>query len=288
MASATDLSANTSEQKVTQAALARGDRVFATLRSPSLLADLQTKYPASQLRVHELDVTHEGKIGPAFVQAVAAFGRIDAVFNNAGFGVISEAEGIDDANARSLFEVMFWGASYVTREAVRTFREQVPPGGKLFQVASRTSIEAAPGVAHYSAAKAALEYLTEAYLQEVDKSWNIWFTLLEPALFRTAAPSRNIIEPQHPAYKNPSLAITKSRNVLQDLSKFDGNPAKLARVVLELSDITDEKAWPFRVPLHRVALEAARRKGRHLLEAAETQAFRSDDVYFGKGGTSLL
>jgi len=138
--------------EVTKAALARGDRVFATLRNVSALADLQKHYPPTHLRLHTLDVTHESAIGSAFDAAKSTFGRVDVVLNNAGICVVSEAEGISEAMARKQFEVVFWGASYVTREAVRTFREQSPPGGKLLQVTSRTSIEATAGVAHYAAA----------------------------------------------------------------------------------------------------------------------------------------
>jgi len=265
--------------EVTEAALAHGDRVFATLRNPSALADLKTQYSASQLCVYQLDVTHEDKIGPAFAQAISEFGRVNVVLNNAGCSVIAEAEGISDANARRQFEVMFWGASYVTREAVRTFREQVPSGGKLLQVSSRTAIEAPPGVVHYAAANAALESLTEGYAQEVDKAWNIWFTILEPALFKTSQAKNNVFEPQHPAYTSPELPTSKYRALFPAASHFTGDATKFAKVVLDIASITDKEEWPFRVPLHRVSLEAARKKGHKLLDAAETQAYRLQDIY---------
>ncbi|EIW82690.1 NAD(P)-binding protein [Coniophora puteana RWD-64-598 SS2] len=162
--------------EVTKAALAHGDRVFATLRSPSALADLKTRYSSSQLCVYQLDVTQEDKIGPAFERAVSDFGRVDVVFNNAGCSVIVEAEGISDA-----------------RERTQTIR------GDVLECVARhagSAIEAPPGVVHYAAANAALESLTEAYAQEVDKAWNIWFTILEPALFKTSQAKNNVFEPQ--------------------------------------------------------------------------------------------
>ncbi|EIW82618.1 NAD(P)-binding protein [Coniophora puteana RWD-64-598 SS2] len=86
--------------EVTKAALGRGDRVFATLRNISALAELQARYPSTQLQLHTLDVTYESAIGPAFDAARSKFGRVDVVLNNAGVCVVSEAEGISEAMAR--------------------------------------------------------------------------------------------------------------------------------------------------------------------------------------------
>jgi NAD(P)-dependent dehydrogenase (short-subunit alcohol dehydrogenase family) len=47
------------------------------------------------------------EIKAAFIDAKQTFGRIDVVFNNAGYGIISEIEGISEANARNQFEVYF-------------------------------------------------------------------------------------------------------------------------------------------------------------------------------------
>lgn len=36
--------------------------------------------------------------------------------NNAGYGLIGEAEGVDERSARTLIEVLFWGAAHVTKQ----------------------------------------------------------------------------------------------------------------------------------------------------------------------------
>ena len=138
---------------VTERALENGDIVVATLRNPSILSDLSTKYSASQLLVIQLDVSDSAAVTAAFKQAVASFDRVDAVLNNAGFYVVGEAEGMSDGNSRAMFDTMFWGASSVMREAVGCFRNiNLPMGGLLLNVTSRTALIPQPGGTLYAAA----------------------------------------------------------------------------------------------------------------------------------------
>ncbi|KAH7924637.1 NAD(P)-binding protein [Leucogyrophana mollusca] len=273
-------------RSVTEAVLARGDTVVATLRHPPALSNVVAKYDASRLLVLSLDVTKPDEICVAFSEALQAFGRIDVVFNNAGSCVVGEAEGMSEEHARGLFEVLFWGAANVTKEAVKTFRDvNKPPGGRLLQMSSRTALEVLPGCTHYAAAKAALECLSEGYAAELDPTWNIKITLVEPALFRTQAPRKNILAPVHPAYTNPLLPSRKYRSLygqpgIELLSNGDSD--KLASAMYRLATLDDP---PFRLPLHKVALDAAGRKGRGLLEAANTYKTWSDDIYLDDDNT---
>ncbi|KAG9316466.1 hypothetical protein JVU11DRAFT_2501 [Chiua virens] len=137
---------------MTEHALQQGDNVVATLRKPDALLDLLSKYP-SQLLVLCLDVRNPDQIHAVFENALERFGRVDTVLNNAGYCIISEAEGMSEEHGRDLFEVLFWGAFNVSKEAVKIFRERNdPPGGRLLQVSSRTALKVVAGVAHYAAA----------------------------------------------------------------------------------------------------------------------------------------
>lgn len=135
-------------------ALESGDKVVATLRKPAVLDDLAKKYPADRLRVIKLDVTKPAEIDEAFAQAKAAFGRIDIVFNNAGYVAVGESEAMPDDVARQQFEVNFWGAVHVSQRAVRFFREEnTPQGGLLLQNSSASGLTGVPVVGFYSATK---------------------------------------------------------------------------------------------------------------------------------------
>jgi NAD(P)-dependent dehydrogenase (short-subunit alcohol dehydrogenase family) len=140
----------------TELALSRGDKVVATARNPSALDYLKTQYPLSQLLVVRADVTSLDDILKAFAQAKNAFGRVDVVLNNAAIGCFGEVEGTPQDVARRIFETNFWGAANVTREAVRFFREENPPGagGRLLNLSSYVGLVAVGGAGYYCAAKA--------------------------------------------------------------------------------------------------------------------------------------
>ena len=139
---------------MTEIVLQKGDIAVATLRKPDILSDLATRWSTSQLLVLKLDVTDSSNVKAAFAQAIATFGRIDIVFNNAGYSMFSELEGTPDEAARALFEVNLWGAINVSKEAIRVFREiNKPMGGRLIQVSSSAAVTGIPTMSIYTASK---------------------------------------------------------------------------------------------------------------------------------------
>ena len=136
----------------TEYVLEHGGVVVATLRKPEMLADLMEKFDAEHLLVLKLDVSHLDEVTNAFLKAIAAFGRIDVVFSNAGYAVTGEVEGMTDRMAKDLFDVNFWGAVKVGNEAVRVFRDvNKPPGGWLLQMSSTSGIKSFPNLGFYTA-----------------------------------------------------------------------------------------------------------------------------------------
>ena len=131
-----------------------GDIVVATLRTPSVLDDLRQAYDENKLLVLQLDVTNAEQTKSAFRAATDKYGRIDFVYNLAGRGLITEVEDAPEEEARALFDVNFWGATRVSSEAVRVFREvNKPQGGHLFVVSSLVGIKPMAGAGFYSASK---------------------------------------------------------------------------------------------------------------------------------------
>ncbi|KAH0826056.1 NAD(P)-binding protein, partial [Lanmaoa asiatica] len=253
-------------------------RVVATLRKPEALSDLVAQYPSTRLVVVKLDVTQHAEISAAFAKAQEAFGRVDVVFNNAGKMINGELESVDDEHAREMFEINFWGAAQVSREAVRFFRDiNQPRGGRLLQVSSGLGIVSRACYGHYSASKFALEGLTEALADELDPAWNIKITMLEPGPFRTEIVMTNSnIAPPHPAYTNPDLPGSKTRVILKSGVLMDGDPQKACIAFEKASRLEDP---PIRLPLHRRVLDLTNEKGKSLVETAEKYKDWSNDLY---------
>ncbi|KAM5541156.1 hypothetical protein V8D89_005085 [Ganoderma adspersum] len=200
---------------VVEVALEKGDIVVATARRPTSLDDLALQYPKERLLVLPLDVTQPENVVDAFAQAIRTFGRIDVVFNNAGFGHLGELEGMEESRARSILETNFWGAVSVTKEAVKCFRETNPPGagGRLIQMSSYSGIVGLPGMSFYGASKFALEGASEALAAEIDPAWNIKVTIIAPGWIRTEVVPKAIWSTEHPAYQNPDLPASQIRRV---------------------------------------------------------------------------
>ncbi|KIP12343.1 hypothetical protein PHLGIDRAFT_124234 [Phlebiopsis gigantea 11061_1 CR5-6] len=233
----------------TEYALSKGEKVVATLRKPSDLADLQKKFPASQLLVVQLDVTDPKAILDAFSAGKKAFGRIDVVFNNAGWTAAGEVEGTPDDVAKKLFDVNFWGATNVTKEAVRFFREENPSGagGRLLVVSSFVGLKPLPIGGYYSASKHALEGVTQSLAEEISPEWNIKITSVLPGQFRTSVMQNGFMAPPHPAYGEPTNPAFQVRKAVVAAAAPDfklNDVAKGARKIYEISELADP---PYRI-----------------------------------------
>ncbi|EIW75707.1 NAD(P)-binding protein [Coniophora puteana RWD-64-598 SS2] len=262
---------------MTELLLKKGDIVIATLRRPEVLSDLTSAYPSSRLLVLKLDVTKARDVHDAFERGIEAFGRVDVVFNNAGQLCVGELESVDDETARRVMEVNFWGATHVTKEAIRVFREvNSPRGGRLLQVSSRAGLIGTPANAHYTASKHALEGLTESVAQELSPDWNIKITMIEPGPFRTAIFGTNIIHvQQHPAYADPSMPGSQFiKLACEDFP--DGDPIKAVEIIEKVTHLEDP---PLRLPLHWHVIAALRDKAKALGKTADDWEKWSDGIY---------
>ncbi len=86
-------------RNIAEAVLESGDRLVATARDPRRLDDLVEKFGA-QVRSVPLDVADESAAQAAVQVALDAFGRLDVVVNNAGFGDIAPFEQLSGRGSR--------------------------------------------------------------------------------------------------------------------------------------------------------------------------------------------
>jgi len=237
--------------------LKKGEKVAATLRKPEVLADLSLEYPPDQLLVLKLDVTKPQEILDAFAEAGKHFGRIDVVFNNAGYGVVGEVEATPEVAARALFDVNFWGAVNVSREAVRFFREvNNPPGGRLLQNSSMLGLIGGLCTGFYVATKYALEGLSETLAGELDPEWNIRIVIIEPGWFRTNVTGEKLVSvPVHPAYDKPHLPTAIVHNHLASRPLVRGDTAKAVEVIYRIGNMPEP---PLRFPLGKDCVATVR------------------------------
>lgn len=109
------------------------------------------------------DVTDEAQVDAAFDKAVAEWGRIDAVFNNAGVSVMgSTIDEVAVSDFRQCIEINLVGSFIVARAAFARMRAQDPQGGRIINNGSVSAYVPRWGSTPYTASKHAITGLTKA------------------------------------------------------------------------------------------------------------------------------
>lgn len=169
-------------RELTEQALARGDRVAATLRHPKQLDDLVVVH-SDRFWVRQLDVTDTLRMGRVVNEAFTDHERIDVVVSNAGFGVFGAAEDLTNDLVELMIATNLTAAIHLARLVVPHLRRQ--GGGRLMQVSSMGGHMAFPAFSLYYATKWGIEGFYEALAQEVEP-FGIHTTLVEPGMIRTS------------------------------------------------------------------------------------------------------
>jgi NAD(P)-dependent dehydrogenase (short-subunit alcohol dehydrogenase family) len=217
-----------------EAALRAGDRVVATARNPRQLVNLVSKYGDS-VRAVELDVTNERQAGQAIDAAVAAFGGLDVLVNNAGYGNVCPVEDTPLADFRAQIETNLFGVIIMTKAVLPYFREQ--RAGYIVQVASIGGRVGPAGRAPYAAAKFGVEGFSESLAKEVGPL-GIRVTILEPGGFRTDfAGSSTELREGRPEYGSTVGATVRFQRDYD--GKQPGDPVKAAAALLHIASLSD-------------------------------------------------
>ena len=130
-----------------------------------------------QVLVTRLDVQDRDSISEAIKTALARFGRIDALINNAGFGQYGLFEAIPREKIQQQFDVNLFGLMDVTRAILPHFRKN--QSGLIINLSSGAGLFTLPMISLYCASKFALEGFSEALAFEL-ASQNIIVKLVEP------------------------------------------------------------------------------------------------------------
>jgi len=161
---------------IATALAAKNHRVFGTARGARAGAlDSFTTLP--------LDVTQDESVAACIAAIIRAAGRIDAVVNNAGFGIAGAIEDTTAAEALSQFETNFFGTHRVCRAVLPHMRAQ--RAGLIINMSSLAGRIPLPFQGFYSATKFAIEAYTEALRMEV-RPFGIGVSMIEPGDFATS------------------------------------------------------------------------------------------------------
>ena len=161
--------------------LERGSRVVLTARNPDTLQELAAAYSNTAVAL-ALDVTSRRDIERVILASRDAFGDIDVLVNNAGYGYYAPIEEGDESAVRMMFETNFYGLVALTQAVLPAMRAR--RSGSIVNLSSVGGLVAHPGSGFYAASKFAVEAVSEALSKEV-APLGIRVLLVEPGPFRT-------------------------------------------------------------------------------------------------------
>ncbi|MYM96731.1 oxidoreductase [Duganella vulcania] len=215
-----------------QQALARGDFVVATARDPRTVTAALGDHP--NLLALRLDVRLEAQAVTAVQQALARFGRIDVLVNNAGYGLLGAVEEANAEEVRALYDTNVFGLLNVTRAALPALRKQ--GSGHVINISSVGGYTAFPGWGLYSSTKFAVEGLSEALATEL-APLGIHVTVVEPGFFRTDFLDASSLATTHDRIDAYAATVGAMREFAAGVNhQQPGDPAKLAGALLQLAD----------------------------------------------------
>lgn len=114
------------------------------------------------------DVTDSASVRALFEKVVSAYGRLDALFNNAGvFGPSASIDQVDDAAWQQTWRTNVDGAVFCSREAVRIMSAQLPRGGRIINNGSLSAHRPRPNSVAYTVTKHAISGLTASMLLDL-------------------------------------------------------------------------------------------------------------------------
>ena len=213
--------------------LDHGYRVAATSRDAYVLKQAVGVNDTDRFLPLAVDLTSQDSIDESVQQTLAAFGRIDVVVNNAGYGMAGVVEETADKDIRNIFNVNVLATIDVVKSVLPIMRGQ--RSGYIINIGSVAGFSGAPGWSVYSATKAAVAAFSEVIALDA-KEFGIKVTVVEPSGFRTGFLTKKSL-----ALSNPQIAgyeavkNTQDRYLSMD-GQQAGDPDRAAEIFIALAE----------------------------------------------------
>jgi len=223
-----------------------------------LLAESGYRVYAASRRPEELRELHD-RLVPLYVDLrdprsvrdlLAGTGTVDVLVNNAGYGLVSTVEELDEAQMREQFEINLFGVLRMCREVIPGMRRQ--GSGVIVNISSFLGKIGLPLLTCYNASKYAVEGITDSLRYEL-RPFGIRVHSVMPGFFDTCfARSNLVVNPATVASESPyaPLAGHLAPKIVAQINNGD-DPQEVARIIAEIIEDPDS-------PARRAAGEKAR------------------------------
>jgi short-subunit dehydrogenase len=213
--------------------LDNGYRVAATSRDAHTLSQAVGLIDRDRFLPLTVDLNNQDCIDESIQQTLIAFGRIDVVVNNAGYGMTGTIEDIAEQDIRNIFNVNVVATIDVVKSVLPVLRSQ--KSGYIINIGSVAGFVGAPGWSVYSATKAAVAAFSEVIALDL-KEFGIKVTVVEPSGFRTGFLTKDslaLISSKIEGYE--AVKNTQDR-YLSANGQQPGDPDRAAEIFIELAE----------------------------------------------------
>ena len=233
----------------------RGHPVIATMRIPDRDRPNLANIDPELVEIAQCDVTAPASIEAAVDAGLKRFGRVDALFNNAGYGLYGPVEDMSDEEVMRQMDTNFVGQIRMAKAVLPTMREQ--HHGKIINVSSLAGRIVAPMMGLYAASKWAVEAMSEALRYEVSR-WNVDVTILEPGMYASDWQTTNL---------DVAQAVREGRSPYQESAEHALNTFRTRAatrpgsrsVATAVADIVElEQQLPMRWPIGEDTIQTIR------------------------------
>jgi NAD(P)-dependent dehydrogenase (short-subunit alcohol dehydrogenase family) len=232
-------------------ALERGDQVAVTARDRAAVTDLAARYGDRALGL-ELDVTDPASVTTAVQACEQAFGRIDVLVNNAGYGYLAAVEEGEEAAVRALYDTNVHGAVTVLKAVLPGMRAR--RSGRIVNISSFGGLAAFAATGYYHATKFALEGLSESLAAEL-APLGVTVTIAEPGGLRTQWAGASMKQSPIRLDDYEQTAGKRREATLAVSGRQPGDPVRAAAAI---AVAVDAEVPPLRLLLGSDALAGAR------------------------------
>ncbi len=241
-------------KETAQLFLRHGWNVAATMRAPEAAAGDSKEWPAREnLLLARLDVTLADSIRRAIDDTLGRFGSIEAVVNNAGYGLVGPFEASAPEQIERQVRTNLIGVMNVVREILPHFRKQ--GGGVIANVSSVGGRLTFPLYSAYHATKWGLEGFSEGLQFEL-RPHNIRVKIIEPGPIKTDFYLRSMDVMFKPGLTAYDDFVRRATPNLQKAGETAPGPDVVARVIYRA--VTDG-SWKLRYPANGALFLALRR-----------------------------
>lgn len=160
----------------------KGAKVTIAARRMNRLEEIKQANPDSDILAVEADVTKAEEVQNVVDQTVAKFGRIDALYNNAGIMPVNNLDQLAQDEWQNMLDINVKGVLNGIAAALPIMKKQ--KSGHIITTSSVLGYEVLPGYAAYSGTKYAVRAIMEGLRQEEHKN-NIKTTIIAPGSVKT-------------------------------------------------------------------------------------------------------